>query len=698
MSGFPCFGRKVGRVYRNLSWSSDKFSNLELFGLLITKFSTMHLLIKVTALLLLSIGCCFGQQNPIMVGDTMKGTLLADGEQEFSLILKSDQFVFGEVNQISVDVVVHIIGPDGEELETFDGPGVGPEPFQFDAEEEGTYTLHIESFKKEEGDFTLTIHQVEPIATDPSKRVDQLLAPYDNDYTPGAVVGVVQNGETLFAKGYGMANLSYGIPFTLENPTNIGSVSKQFTAMAILLLEKEGELSLDDDVRKHLPELPNFGQIITLRNMLTHTTGWREMYNTMPMTGWKMQDFIHRETAIQLLQSQPELQANPGETFNYNNTAFILLAEIVERVTGENFPDWMKKNVFEPLNMNKTMVRSNPSQIVPNGTTGYSYGEQGIEEAGDLHAAYGAGGIYTTVADLHNWLKNFGTHQLGGPKLMEKLTTPYIFSNGDTSNYALGIGVGEYRGQPFFQHTGGDNAHVALLAYYPEIDAGVITMANSNTYQLRVARKIGELFFGSYFESVEEEDSPAVEKGEIIVPETLLKKYAGNFKMDAANFTIEYRVEDGKFIAQGQGQPSIELVATSDTTFNYKGVPGAYVTFHEQGEPAVHKATHFQGAAMKMTRLAPYNPDAALLSSYVGTYFSEELQTVYRIELKEDQLVANRLNLKDIELDPIKKDEFSGEAFFFSEIEFIRNEEGQIAAFTASNGRTAGVLFERRED
>ena len=304
---------------------------------------------------------------------------------------------------------------------------------------------------------------------------------------PGGVVGVIRDGKVIFSKAYGMANLTHDIPYEVNTPSNIGSVSKQFTAMAILLLEKDGKLSLDDDVRVHLPELPDLGEVVTLKNMLNHTNGFREVYNLMPMTGWKGEDALRREDVMEILKRQEELQAAPGEEYNYNNSAFIMLTEIVERITGQTFPEFMEERVFEPLGMSSTMVRPNPATLVPGASQGYTADSTGFHESGDLYAAYGAGGVYTTVEDFSKWMDNFANPVVGDQELIARMVHRDTLNNGDTISYGLGIGVDEVSGLLTYSHGGADIAHRAFLVYFPELNGGAVAMSNNagfNSYQV----------------------------------------------------------------------------------------------------------------------------------------------------------------------------------------------------------------------
>ncbi|MDF1576512.1 MAG: serine hydrolase [Bacteroidales bacterium] len=299
----------------------------------------------------------FPFSGDLKVGEPVKGTLAVDTPDTFCLELAANTHLYGFADQLTVDVVVTLLDSVGAPVGMVDGPARGPEYFTFEVKKAGSYFLEVKPFEKESGDYSMELVRVEAIATDAGKRADQLFIPYSGPDKPGAVVGVIQDGKVLFSRACGMADLTFSIPYKVFTPSNIGSLSKQFTAMAILLLEKDGKLSLEDDVRKHLPELPDLGQKVSLRNMLNHTNGFREVYNLMPMTGWKGEDVLLRGEVLEILKQQKELQADPGTEFNYNNSAFILLATIVERISGQSFPEFMEERVFAPLGIGVEEVR-----------------------------------------------------------------------------------------------------------------------------------------------------------------------------------------------------------------------------------------------------------------------------------------------------------------------------------------------------
>jgi CubicO group peptidase (beta-lactamase class C family) len=630
----------------------------------------------------------------LAIGIEQAGNLLHKTAQSYEIQLDSNSFILGSVNQISVDVVVRLLDENNKEIANFDNPARGPEMFTFTIPKTGKYRLEVAPFEEETGDYTIRIDKVEPTATSPEKRVDQLLSFFSNN-NPGAVIGVLKQGEFIFSKAYGKANMTHDLDFKLNTPTNIGSVSKQFTAFAILLLEQQGLLSLEDDVRKHIPEFPDFGEVITIKNLMNHTNGLREVYNLLPIAGWDGEDKLLRSEILATLQRQKKLQDAPGEKFNYNNSAFIMLAEIVERKTASTFPDWMKKNVFEPLGMEDSYVRADPSQIIPGASQGYSQGDNGLVESGDLYAAYGAGGIYTTPLDLSKWLKNFKDPQVGGKELIEKLVTPDLLNNGDTMTYALGIGVGERKGLKRYAHSGADIAHRATLVYFPEINSGVIALSNNASFSTSVANEISDLFFAEHFEAEEEKEMAKEEKKEedLAVDVEILKNYEGKFKASSIGLVIEYKVEDGQLVAYPTGQSSLTMNFLSEDSFEYEGI-AATILFSGNEDGEITGATHNQGGKdFEMEKLPPFNPTIDDLRLYEGKFFCEELETFYTIVVKDSMMYATHKNLKDIALSPVEDDTFSGDVFFMSEAAFQRDAGGMINAFAVSNGRTKDIIF-----
>jgi len=226
--------------------------------------------------------------------------------------------------------------PDGNKMEEFDSPNFrnGDEPVLLFTGKKGIYVLEVTSIdtKDQVGKYDLTWLKLEPRGTTPEEQIDQLFTLWDNLQSPGAAVAVAKDGKIIFEKGYGSAAMEYNIPITSGTVFHIASVSKQFTAFAILLLEKEGKLSINDDIRKYVPEVPDFGKVITLNHLLHHTSGLRDQWELLAMAGWRLDDNITTEQVLRLVSRQKELNFNPGDRMTYCNTGYTLLAEVVARV------------------------------------------------------------------------------------------------------------------------------------------------------------------------------------------------------------------------------------------------------------------------------------------------------------------------------------------------------------------------------
>ena len=633
-------------------------------------------------------------QTALSPGTPVSGTLATGDAHAYTLALDADQFVFGHADQKTADVVVTITGPDGAEIDEADVTARGPDLFQFESDAAGAYTITVTPFEDEEGDYALTVERVEPVATTPEGVVRQQFAAVDRDDSPGAVVAVVRGGELAFAETFGMADLTHGVPYTLETPTNIGSTSKQFTAFAIALLAERGELSLDDDVRAHVPELPDLGATVTLRHLLTHTSGYREFLNGLALSGRRGFD-IERFEIIPLVQRQPELQNEPGAEFNYNNTAFALLATVVERVTGESFPDWMAANVFRPLGMTRTVVRADPTEIVPGRAMGYVPGEEGgWREAPDLGGAMGAGGMYSTAADLARWMANLGTGAVGGPDVIAQLTTRNVLAGGDTTDYGLGLFVDELRGLRRLHHGGADMAHRSRFDYFPDLDAGLIVHTNSPVVP-GSGRAIVEAFFGEHLAPEPEADGAGAEPAEFdpdgFDPETF-DAYAGRYEMDdAPGFILTFRRDGSDYSIQATGQPEIPIFPIGEARFEVRVVQ-AGVTFHVEDDGSVERITWHQNGDHGGTRLAD-EAAAVELADYVGRYYSDEFEAYYTIALADGELhLSNRRMERPVTLAHGTGESFTG-GFPLAQVEFERDADGAVTGFRGGNGRTRDVHF-----
>lgn len=325
------------------------------------------------------------QKGEIEKGKTVLSEIIPGEKHRYTVELEKDQFVLIRVMQQGVDLKVNTYETSGERIEEFDSPNGknGPELIIIKTSKKGAYGLEIYPLDENEpaGKYELSIDIIKPRAITPGERVDELFFAWDRKDTPGASVAVAKDGEILYKKGYGMANLEYDIPIGPSTIFHIASVSKQFTVFSILLLEDWGLLSLDDDIRKHIPEVPDFGTTITLRHLASHTSGIRDQWNLLAMAGWRLDDVITKEHVLKLVSRQKDLNFEPGEEFLYCNTGFTLLAEVVARVSSQSFADFTRENIFEPLKMNNTLFYDDHEKIVKNRAYSYYQDSTGNKKA-----------------------------------------------------------------------------------------------------------------------------------------------------------------------------------------------------------------------------------------------------------------------------------------------------------------------------
>lgn len=646
------------------------------------------------------------QPVTLRTGRTIEASIAVEGERDaYAFTASTDWFVTGWVDQRSVDVEIVIAGPDGKELAKFDGPARGRESFTLTTTADGVHTVSVHAAGNADpktGAYAITLQRAEPVATDPKKRTDQLLSPWNRTDAPGAAVHVFQGGRTLYATAVGLADLAAGTRFTVDSPTNIGSTSKQFTAFAVLLLAEEGKLSLDDDVRKHVPELPDLGSTVTIRHILNHTSGYREFLNLLLMSGRDLGngDWIRRGEVIDIIRRQPKLQNEPGAEWNYNNSAFSLAATIVERVSGQPFADFLRDRVFVPLGMTHTLVRPTPEHVVPGRTVGYVPApDGGWLEKRDIGASTGAGGIYASVLDLKKWVENYENPRVGNARIVEQMTTSFVLANGDTTGYGLGLFIDKQNGVRRVQHGGADIAHRSMLAWYPDLDAGITVQSNDGSFNANLAFTIAEAFFPQ----LKKPETPASQLPGAFDPATYdpaaFDAYVGRYSLDVApDFILSFFREEGTFYTQATGQPRAEIRPTSDSTFALTIVE-ASVTFHRDKDGKVTSLTLHQNGNNRATRLpeegeaAAAKPAPPRLADFVGRYLSDELETFFTLVEVDSALVLQQRRMDDLKLTHTKDDTFASTAF--PDVTFERDRNGRVIAFYLANGRTRDVRFRR---
>ncbi len=337
-------------------------------------------------------------------------------------------------------------------------------------------------------------------------RVDSLFAAWDKRDTPGCALAVVQDGKIIYKRGYGMANLEYGIRNTPATIFHVASVSKQFTAFAIHLLAQEGKLSLDDDARKYLPELHDFGKTITIRHLLHHTSGLRDQWDLLRLAGWRMADVITEQDILGLVWRQRELNFDPGTEYLYCNTGYTLLGQIVERVSGKSLREFTQERIFQPLGMKHTHFHDDYRMLVKN--RAYSYEPKsggGYQRSVLSFSNVGATSLFTTVEDLARWDQNFYKGRVGGQAVLAAMQQKGHLNNGAELDYASGLVLGDYRGLKVVEHNGADAGYRADLLRFPDQKFSIIVLANTAEFDSSdMARKVADIYLQDRLKPVPE--------------------------------------------------------------------------------------------------------------------------------------------------------------------------------------------------
>ena len=422
-------------------------------------------------------------------------------------------------------------------------------------------------------------------AREQQAQVDRLFAQWDKLDSPGAALAVVKDGKIIYKRGYGQANLEFGIPNAPDTAFYLCSTSKQFTAMAIALLEEQGKLSLNDDVRKYVPEMPQYPHPITIRHLIHHTSGLREYFTLWGLAGRNVADSISEEENLAMLARQKSLNFTPGEQYSYNNSGYFLMAVIVKRASGKSLRDFAAEYIFQPLGMSNTQYQDDRTILIPRRADSYLPKAGGGFALGKTNFdLVGSGGIYTTVEDLAKWDQNFYHNKLGkgGQALIARVLTKSRFNNGQEHFYAFGLGVNQYRGEQINDHSGSFIGYRTELLRFPEHRFSVIVLSNVPTAEAdKLARDVADIWLADKFKpggittgpgAVPATAPPAKLSEPPQLTEAQLREFTGDFASDELEAVWSLRLEQGRLVTRIRRNPARILSATGHDQFSAAGI------------------------------------------------------------------------------------------------------------------------------
>jgi CubicO group peptidase (beta-lactamase class C family) len=542
------------------------------------------------------------------------------------------------------------------------------------------------------------------LAPETAARVDSVFSDLNRTDRPGCALGVIHGEQLAYAKGYGIANLDYQRPITPNTVFYLASVSKQFTAAAVILAERQGDLSLNDPVRRWLPKLPEYeGRTITLRHLVHHTSGLRDYGRLSELAGWKAGAPYETEDYLNLIYRQENLNFPPGTEYQYSNTNYLLLAEVVEAATGSTLQAFADENLFDPLGMRSTHFHDDRTHVIRNRAVGYAPAEQGVRMVHPWNQEeVGAGGLYASIEDLAQWDHNFDTQAVGGTDFAEQMTTRGRLANGDTLDYAFGLYVDTYRGEPTVGHGGGFTGFRTQYLRFPDADHTIIVLCNSTSADASTyAYSVADVVLRNRLDprqDVAPFSSPTLSDAETNRAQNF-DLLTGRYEIRSSDgVVLRITRQQGTLFAQRPGRTKVELVPMSGATFEAQPI-NARATFHTGSNGRADSVTVRQpGSRLVADRIGDVTswvPSSEVRRAFEGRYHSDELGVDYRVVATGDglQLVQGRRAPKPLR--PRSTDVFSFGATG-ARIRFVRDEEGRVVGFEVNTSQVQGLRFERK--
>jgi CubicO group peptidase (beta-lactamase class C family) len=534
-----------------------------------------------------------------------------------------------------------------------------------------------------------------------SAQVDKVFAKWNRHDSPGCALGVYQNGKIVYKRGYGMANLNDDVPITPSTVFHVASMSKQFTAASIVLLAQQGKLSLDDDIRKYIPELPDFGEKIAVRNLVHHTSGLRDQWNLLELAGWRYSlDLITDDDVMSVMTRQKDLNFKPGDRHVYCNTGYTLLGMIVKRVSGLSLREFTTKNIFEPLGMKSTHFRDDHEEIIKHDALGYEqHGPQGpFEMSLTNFDTVGATSLHTTVEDLQLWDENFYNPKVGGEAFLKQMLERGRLNSGEQLDYAFGLVESKYKGLPTVGHGGADAGYRSDLTRFPEQHFSVAVLCNTaEVNPTGLSQQVADVLLAKDLKAPEKPAGKEPAKaGPPPTPEQMAAMAGTYWNKEEDDFE-KLLVKDGK-LEIGLGDELHPLKQGEEGHFHVADTPwGDMLDIHfvaAAAEKPQRIEQSFNSEKADIYELSkPFEPTGAELGEYAGAYVSEEIDPVYSLAVQDGKLQLTRLKHKPDLLKPMVKDAFTGD---IGTVRFTRDANQRITGFILNAGRIRNFKFAKK--
>ena len=517
-----------------------------------------------------------------------------------------------------------------------------------------------------------------------ARAVDRLFDAWRGSGTPGCEVCVSRNGQVILERGYGMAKLETETPIGPSTIFHAASIAKQFTAMAIMLLVRDGKLSLDDDVRKYVPELPDYGTPIRVRHLLTHTSGLRDFFEMLILARGRFEeDRITDADMMDIITRQKALNFQPGAEYLYSNTGYGLLQIIVKRVSGQSLREFAANRIFAPLGMFHTLFHDDYTTLVRGRASGYAPRGTGWRSSSPNYDVYGPTSLFITIGDLLTWSNNFDNPRVGDTSIVRQMSTSGVLVNGDSTNYGFGLSLVNDRGARVQEHEGSDPGFRAYLGRYPQCGLAIAVLCNTRSVN---AVALGHEIAGIY---LDRPVTPYPLAGPRAAETITGASRAGVYFQPARREVVELTWRDGELYTAPRG--GRKLVPLDEHRFQVEGLPIIH-TFGAGPHAGYVASSLVPGAhPVPFEWRAPFVRRPGALDAYRGVYFSPELNATFNVSVQDSTLVLRAGTSGDITARPVFEDTFVNGQLT---IEFLRSK-GPVTGFRITHPRARRLEFTR---
>lgn len=546
--------------------------------------------------------------------------------------------------------------------------------------------------------FILTKLSAQTLPDSVTRKVDSLFHKWNTSNSLGCAIGIVRNDSLIYAKGYGLANLEYGIPITPETIFNMGSISKQFTAFGIVLLAKQGKIKLDEDIHTYLAWVPDFGKKITVQNLLNHTSGLREHTKLASISGLGIDGALTPNISLNLLKRQTALNFNPGDRYSYCNSNYILLAEIIKSVSGKPFREFEDSAIFKPLGMTHSHFHDNYTELIPNRAASYAKtaAKQYVNNFQSIYTV-GPGGLLSNIHDMSKWIMNYYSFKVGDQKDIQQLTQRGKLNSGKELSYALGVRIGSYKGWREYWHGGHNAGYANFITILPDLKMGFVFLSNTGDANSSAkGREIVSLFIkDTTIKSGALKNANRDSTNAVLKDTSFIKNFIGNY-IDDEGEPLRFEIKEGKLYSVFGSRAAALLIQEKKDSFSLKNFPSVKYIFSIKPKDTSVVVLDANETIRFKKYVIVNQKSEKLLKEYIGTYFSSELDCIYKIALKDHQLVLVSPKYNDAKLTLTNNDQLISKDYeWIRYLRIMRDNKNKVSGFELNSLAVMHLRFDK---